>query len=190
MARPELITRDAIIDAALALADRSHWERVRLHEVAANAGCSLDDVRRHFREKEEIVDAWLDRADAAALALADRSPSFVELVDAWLSSLAPYRRVTREMIVTRLEPGHLHHQLPSLTRISRTVQWLREAARRDHAFVARALDESACTALFVAAFVHWLNDGSPAQRATRDRLAAAADAGERVGAFFGFHWTR
>lgn len=185
-----MATRDDIMDAALALADASHWERVRLHEVATRAGCSLDDIRAHFREKEEIIDAWFDRADASVLR-GQSSPGVTdrigELIIAWLDALAPYHRVTREMVLTRLEPGHLHHQLSSVLRISRTVQWLREAAGREHAFVARAFDETACTALFVATFVHWLYDESPQQQATRARLAGALDAAARTRSLLGLH---
>lgn len=178
-----MVTRDQIIDAALALADASHWERVRLHEVAASAGCTLDEVRAHFREKDEFIDAWFDRADQAVLR--GQGNPIGALVVTWLDALAPYRRVTREMVLSRLEPGHLHHQLPSVLRISRTVQWLREAAGRDHAFAARAFDEVACTTLCVTAFAHWLYDETPGQRATRERLAGALDAAARVRLFLG-----
>lgn len=156
-----MVSKDAVVDAALALADADHWERVRLRDVAERLECTLDDIRAQFREKEEIVDAWFDRADRAALSAtlpADTEDPFRALVGVWLDALEPYRRVTREMILTRLEPGHLHHQLPSLLRISRTVQWLREAAGRRQAFVARALDETACTAYFVTSFIGWLGD--------------------------------
>lgn len=185
-----MVTKDQIVDAAVALADASHWERVRLHEVAEHLGCTLNDIRAHFREKEEIIDAWLDRADAAMLGSESRDdPDPIHtLVMAWLDALAPHRRVTREMVLTRLEPGHLHHQLPSVLRISRTVQWMREAAGRKHGFVARALDETACTALCVSAFAHWLYDESPNQQVTRDRLRKTLDAGTRARLFVG--WTR
>ena len=59
--------RDAILDTALRLADASSWEAVRLHQVAAALGISLDDIRSHYREKEDLVDAWFDRADRALL---------------------------------------------------------------------------------------------------------------------------
>lgn len=156
-----MVSKDAVVDAALALADADHWERVRLRDVAAHLGCTLDDIREHFREKEEIVDAWFDRADRAALTTdipEGVDDPYRHLVSAWLAALEPHRRVTREMILARLEPGHLHHQLPSLLRISRTVQWLREAADRRQAFVARAFDETACTAYFVTTFIGWLGD--------------------------------
>ncbi len=178
-----MVSRHAIVDSALKLAQAGHWERVRLHEIAADLECSLDDIRQHFREKEEIIDAWFDRADEAMLSA---GPASVEaLVMAWLDALAPYRRVTREMVLTRLEPGHLHHQLPSVLRISRTVQWMREAAQREQAFVMRALDETACTALCVATFATWLQDESPRQEATRKQLHSMLQAGERLRALIG-----
>ena len=70
MSKPSL--RERIVDTALDLAERSSWETVRLHQVAVTLGIALDDVRAHFREKEDIVDAWFDRADAAMLREAAR----------------------------------------------------------------------------------------------------------------------
>lgn len=157
-----MVSRDAVIDAALELADADHWERVRLHDVAERLGCSLEDIRAHFDEKEDLVDAWLDRADRAVLvggpAVGD--DPFIEMVERWLAALAPYRRVTREMILTRLEPGHVHHQFPMLLRVSRTVQWMREAAGLSESFVARAFAETVCTARFLGRFACWLGAGT------------------------------
>ena len=47
-----------MVDAALALAEETSWEAVRLHALAARLDLSLQDVRQHFREKEEIADAF------------------------------------------------------------------------------------------------------------------------------------
>ncbi|HRQ58169.1 MAG TPA: hypothetical protein PLN31_12180 [Azoarcus taiwanensis] len=160
--------REHIVDAALAFAADSHWENLRLYDVAANLGISLNDIRRHFREKEDLVEAWFDRADAAMLAVPE-TPGFHELTSterihklimAWLDALAPYRLVTRQMIVNKLEPGHLHVQIPGLLRVSRTVQWVREAAGRNATFVRRALEETALTSIYLATFAHWMADDS------------------------------
>ena len=62
---------DRIVDAAVTLAEERSWEAVRLHDVAAALNITLDDIRRHFREKEDIVDAWFDRADSAIDACID-----------------------------------------------------------------------------------------------------------------------
>jgi len=167
--------RDRVLDAALALAGESSWEAVRLHAVARRAGLTLEDVRGVFREKEEVADAWFDRADAAMLARASRGDldaialpaRIAELLMAWFGALAPHRRVARQVLLGKLEPGHLHVQIPALMRISRTVQWLREAAGRDGSGLVRALEETALTAIFLAAVVTWLGDGSADSVRTR-----------------------
>lgn len=168
-----------ILDAALELAERSSWEAVRLHAVADHLGLTLTDIQPHYREKEELVDAWFDRADRAMLhdtaqpefAALDTRGRLERAILAWLEALHPHRRVTREMIVNKLEPGHLHVQVPALLRISRTVQWMREAAGRESTFLWRALEETATTAIFVATFTGWLLDESPNRERTRAALA-------------------
>jgi ubiquinone biosynthesis protein COQ9 len=175
-----------IIDAAIDLAEQDSWETVRLHAVATRLGVSLDDVRRVFREKEDIVEAFFDRADEAMLHAAE-APGFLDLptrvrlhrvIMAWLEALAPHRRVTRQMIGSKLEPGHLHIQIPGLLRISRTVQWMREAAYRDASYLRRALEEVATTSIYLATFCYWMGDGSRDSADTRrflDRLLGIAE---------------
>jgi len=178
--------KERIVDAALALAEERSWERVRLYEVADVLGMRLEEVRRHFREKEEVAEAWFDRADRALLEAAD-SEAFRRLpprdrvhraIMGWLDALSPHRRITREMVQNKLEPGHVHVQLAGLLRVSRTVQWVREAARRDASHGWRALEESVLTSIYLATFAYWLyDDSSSAQRTRRflDRLLAGAE---------------
>lgn len=179
-------TREKILTTALDLAGRKSWESVRLHDVAQELQISLNDVRAHFREKEELADAWFDRADAAMLEEAE-SPGFSELpprtrlhrlIMTWLAALAAHRRVTRQMIRGKFEPGHVHYQYAGLLRVSRTVQWLREAAHRDAVLPWRAMEETALTAIYLAAFFYWMRDDS--EKASRtgaflDRLLARAE---------------
>jgi ubiquinone biosynthesis protein COQ9 len=177
--------RGKIVDAALALAEQRSWEAVRLHDVADELGISLNDVRGYFREKEEIAEAWFDRADALMLEDA-ASVEFQSLpvrerlhrvIMTWLGVLAAHRRVTRQMILGKMEPGHLHVQIPALLRVSRTVQWFREAAHRDTTYVGRALEETVLTSIYLMTFFYWLQDDS--ESATRtgallDRLLRGA----------------
>lgn len=183
----QLPLRERIVDAALDLAERSSWETVRLHHVAAALAIPLDDVRVHFREKEDIVDAWFDRADGVLLR-ESAAPGFGalsvrarlhRLVMVWLGALATHRRVTRQMVLGKLEPGHVHYQVAGLLRVSRTVQWLREAARRETVLPWRAIEESALTGIYLATFVRWMWDESPEAKQTAallDRLLAQAGA--------------
>jgi len=185
--------RDKIVDTALVLAARHSWEALRLHDVALELGITLADIHRYFREKEELVDAWFDRADRAMLAHAT-DPDLLaisprervkRLLLHWLATLAPHRRVTRQMILNKLEPGHVHYLAGGLLRISRTVQWLREAARRDAVLPRRAIEETVLTGIYLSTFVYWMSDDSQDSTATAallDRLLAGA---ERVESAFG-----
>jgi ubiquinone biosynthesis protein COQ9 len=114
--------REAIVDTAVTIAERSSWEAVHLFDVASELNISLDDIRAHFREKEDLVDAWFDRADSQMLKAAETveflslSPRerLHHLIMAWLDALAAHRKVTRQMIGAKLEPGHLHIQIPAI----------------------------------------------------------------------------
>lgn len=180
-------TRDRIVDTALELAERDHWERVRLHDIAATLKLSLNDIRAHFREKEDIAEAWFDRADAAMLKRSEAA-GFADLetharihalIMAWLDALAEHRAPTRQMILGKLEPGHLHVQIPAVLRISRTVQWVREGSGCRAGFVQRALEESVLTTLYLMTFLHWMGDDSPASADTRALLARRLERAKR-----------
>jgi ubiquinone biosynthesis protein COQ9 len=176
--RPADLTANRIVDTALALAEQRSWEAMRLYDVAVAVGITLDDIRHDFREKEDLVDAWFDRADQAMLKAAEQ-PEFLSLptrerlhrlIMAWLGALAPHRRVTRQMILGKLEPGHIHIQIPAILRISRTVQWMREAAHRDPVYLRRALEEAGLTTIYLMTFCYWLQDDSPDSIRTREFL--------------------
>ncbi|HEX7044547.1 MAG TPA: TetR/AcrR family transcriptional regulator [Burkholderiales bacterium] len=181
------IDRDSIVDTALARAAQTSWEAVRLHDVAADLGVGLNDVRAHFREKEDIVDAWFDRADRAMLEVAARPEVVVlparerleRVMLAWFDALAPQRRVTRQMILNKLEPGHVHYQIGGLLRVSRTVQWMREAAGRKAVLPWRALEEAVLTGIYLATFCYWMYDDSPDSIRTRDFLRRRLERAER-----------
>ena len=170
--------RDAIVNTAVAIATRTSWEAVRFYDIAAEMNISLDEIRNYFREKEELVDAWFERADGIMLREADTAEFSAltpqqrihDLVMIWLDALAVQRKVTRQMILAKLEPGHIHIQIPAVMRISRTVQWIREAAQRDDTFLRRALEESALTTVYLMTFFFWMRDETPGSKNTRQFL--------------------
>lgn len=190
-----MVTADQIVNTAVELGEQKSWKAVRLHDVATGLGITLNDVHAHFREKEDIVEAWFERADRAMLRIA-RAPDFSfltprqrlhRLVMAWLASLYPYRKATRQMIYGKLEPGHLHLQIPGLMRVSRTVQWMREAAGRDATYLRRALEESALTSIYLATFAHWMNDSSSGSSRTSRFLDGCLSVGENLDRMLFFH---
>lgn len=158
-----------ILEVALRLADTDSWEKLTLQHVATELGISLADIYGCYRSKDDLVDAWFDTADSAMLTatLTAELPAanrIEQAINAWLRALAPYRKVTGQMLLYKLEPGHIHLQFAALLRISRTVQWLREAAKLTASGLPRIGQELALSSLFVAVFVYWLNDNSAAQQ--------------------------
>ncbi|MGR9074240.1 MAG: TetR/AcrR family transcriptional regulator, partial [Gammaproteobacteria bacterium] len=130
---------DQILDAALSLAESSTWENLHLYAVAQKLGIGLDRIRQFYPQKDDLVEAWFDRADSAVLNI-EPSPHFLNLavrerlhrvIMTWFEALAPHHRLTGEMLLYKLEFGHIHLQALGVMRISRTVQWFREAARID-----------------------------------------------------------
>jgi AcrR family transcriptional regulator len=183
--------RERIVDTALELAERRGWEAVRLHDVATELGIGLDDIRQHFREKEEIVDAWFDRADQAMLKegatpeMVTRTPRerLHRLLMTWLAALAAHKNPTCQMIANKLEPGHVHYVVGGLLHVSRTVQWWREAASRDAALPRRAVEETVLTSIYLATFVRWMRDDSTDAANTGaflDKLLAVAERAEKT----------
>jgi ubiquinone biosynthesis protein COQ9 len=184
--RPDI--EQSIVDTALMLAEERGWESVRLHQVAEALDISLDEIRLHFREKEEIIDAWFDCADAAMLQACE-TQGFGQistreklhlLIMKWLSVLHPHRHVTRQMIAGKLEPGHIHYKVQGLLRVSRTVQWLREAAGISSTLPWRALEETALTAIYVAAFTKWMFDDSEGSQSASRFLEESLNAACRL----------
>ena len=174
----------SIVDTALMLAEDKGWESVRLHQVAEALHIPLDEIRLHFREKEEIIDAWFDHADEAMLQARETEgfeqgctrKKLHQLLMKWLAALQPHRRVTRQMIIGKLEPGHIHYQAQGLLRVSRTVQWLREAAGISSTLPWRALEETALTAIYLATFTKWMFDDSKESQTTSRFLQESLNA--------------
>jgi AcrR family transcriptional regulator len=180
----------AIMAVALEQAARTGWESLRLFDVAAALDLSLADIYRHYRDADAIAEAWLARADRAMLA--PQGAGFGGLAPAqriervilrWLDALAPHRAVTRQILVGKLYPGHPHFVAGLLVRLSRTVQWVREAALLRGGPPQRQLEEIALTWLFVATVAVWTLDASEGQQATRRFLAGRLRDSERLQAW-------
>lgn len=174
-----------ILDTALQLAAKTGWEQLTLQQIAIAMQIRLADIYQYYRTKDDLVDAWFDRADVAMLSaqITAELPAAARLQQAiqhWLAALAPHHKVTGQMLLYKLEPGHIHLQLGGILRISRTVQWLREAANLTASGVARVGQELALSSLFVAVFIYWLNDSSPGQQRSLNLLQRKLQWGDAV----------
>ena len=183
-----------IMETALTLSESNSWENTHLHTIAQQLDISLDQIRRYYPQKDDIVEAWFDVADSAVLTLKPEHDFFEQsvcdrlhqVIMTWLEAMAPHRRITGEMLLYKLEFGHIHLQVLGIMRISRTVQWFREAARIDTTGPRRILEETGTTAIYLATLTHWLRDDSPDFHKTRDFLNQALSNSENCAAKAGF----
>lgn len=179
--------KEQIVDAALELAEQTSWESVRLSHVASRMGIGLDQIRKHFAEKEDIVDAWFDRADSALLNSIEQITAHSEMerrvhcaMMVWFDALSAHRRPTRQMIINKFEPGHLHFQVNGALRVSRTVQWMREAVELQDSLPWRAFSEAGMTGIYLATFAFWMFDTSSGSRNTRAFLSKRLNCADRM----------
>ena len=189
---------EQILDSAIRIAEGSSWESLRLHQIARDMDITLEVIQHFFRQKDDLVEAWYDRADRAMLAdaaLEDYqwlSPRerIHRSITCWLKSLGNHRRVSRDMLNYKLELGHIHLQVLGLLRISRTVQWILEAANREVVHLQRVGEEVALTGIYLATFTYWMfDDSTEAQKTTKllDRLLRQAEYFARLAVPLGIH---
>lgn len=157
-----------ILDAALEQAERSRWEAVTLHSIAQTLDISLYKIKTYYPQKDDLVEAWFDRADKAILCK-KKSAEFASLsarqrvhkiIMLWFLTLSEHRKVTKQMLYYKLEPGHIHLQVLGVMRISRTVQWFREAALLETKNIHRIIEELCLTSIYITSFARWLYDDS------------------------------
>lgn len=181
-------TQQHILDKSLELATQSSWEQLHLFDVAAALNLSLDQIRVHFSQKDDLVEAWYDRADVAMLKAAggktflklDIPQRLHKLIMAWLDALAKHKTISRDMLLYKFEPGHIHLQVLGTLRVSRTVQWLREAAHQDSTSLRRILEEIGLSSIYLLTFACWMNDTSEKQERTRAFLKRRLKRAEHV----------
>ena len=64
------------------------------------------------------------------------------------------------MLCYKLEFGHIHLQILGIMRISRTVQWFREAGLLKTQGIHRIIEEVFLTRIYLFSFARWLFDDS------------------------------
>lgn len=179
--------KDRILDEAVALAEEVGWNAVRLREVAERLDIPLAEILTHYRDLDAVADAWFERAWQAMLApppdgfsaLPARERLYQVLMR-WFDALAAHRRVTGQMLRTKLYPSHPHHWVPLVFNLSRSIHWLREAALLDATGAQRQMEEVGLSALFLATLADWLRDETPGQERTRERLRRRLDGADRA----------
>lgn len=178
---------DQVVDEAVRQAEEKGWEAVRLTEVARALELPISLVLTRFRDLDAVANAWFQRGLRAMLA--DKPDTFEDWPEririehcllAWFDAFAAHRRVTVQMLRTKAHLPHLHTWVPMAFDLSRTVQWLREAAQLEARYGTRRaqVEEVALTSLFLATLAVWSRDSSDGQRRTRQFVERRLKRGE------------
>lgn len=173
-----VITPQSALNKALDLAQQSSWEQFSLLQLADNLNCDLSVIRVHFRSKDDMAEALFDRADAAMLQLATHQAKenltsderLINCIMVWFNFLSPYKRLVKEILAYKFEPGHFHLQAHGITRVSRTVQWFIQASGRDYSGLKRIGDELAITSAYLLSLGFYFVDNSDQHSKTRALL--------------------
>ncbi len=168
--------RARALEAALEIAEERGWQRVRMRDVAELVGVPHARILDAYRDLDAVADAWFLRGWKGMLA--PKAPGFNALpaqqrietcMLGWFDALAPHREVTVQMLRGKAHLPHPHHWVPMIFNLSRTIQWLREAANLQAPYGTRRaeMEEVGLTWLFVATLWVWSRDQSLGQQRTR-----------------------
>lgn len=184
-AHGELLER-TIVDAAVSRAKAVGWDRVRFADIARDLDVPVSEILRVYCDLDAVADAWFARAAStmadAGMRAAEKPPKRrIEMAMlAWFDALASERRVTAQMLQSKLYPAHPHYWVPMIFSLSRTIQLLRDVAGLDATGRRRQVEEIGLSALFVAALGVWCNDESDGQKKTRAFVARWLAAANRA----------
>lgn len=188
---PDTVKRHIVAAALRVGAQVGSWDKVHVHEVAREAGVTLQELSHHFGDKDAIAEGFFDLADARVRAL-PQQPSWRALpvqarlervIWTWLETLAPYRALAGEMLRYKMHPEHLHLQARGVMRVSRTVQWMRETVMLQSVGWRREVEEAGLTSIYLATLGCWLSDRTAGSERTLGLLRRLLGRADRAAAW-------
>ncbi len=167
-----------IIDAAFSLAHQHGWANILISDVAKRLNCSISAIHCQFRSKDDIAEAWFDTVDSKTLQACEQQIETVNdpqqrlqlCIMTWFRQLQPHKKLVKDILLYKLEPGHLHLQAHGITRVSRTVQWFLDVCQRKYPGIEQIYDEATVTAAYLASFTKFFSDDSTDLQQTQRRL--------------------
>jgi AcrR family transcriptional regulator len=155
---------DHIIDTALALAAKIGWRDLSLAEIAAEAETPLSKVYPLYASKQDILDAFSRRVDAAVLAeeLDEEEmaqPARDRVFDVLMRRfdlLQPHREALANIIYDQMRDPAAG--LCSLVQLRRSMGWMLEAAGLSAGGLKGALRLKGLMAIYLATLRTWLKD--------------------------------
>lgn len=181
-----------ILDAALELAcKRDNWYDLSLVELAKYCDTSVNNIRLYYSDTNAIANAWFSRALEAMLSAKLESIEALPIkkrlefiIWRWFEALAPYHRISTQMLDTKLHLPHIHHWVPMAFDLSRLVQFWREMAGLHEGGRRRQIEEIVLTGIFLATLRAWCRDKSLQQSQAHSRLLTLLARADRSAEFW------
>ena len=171
------ITNDDIIDAAVKIADRDGWSRVRMMHVASFLNIPIAEILIKFRDMDAIADAWFERTvlligSTPPEGFEAKSPSarLFDIMNSWFTAMECHRNVSIEMLSEKLYLSHPHHWGPLVFSLSRLVHTFLDLALINSYGQRRRAEELAITIIILSAIRVWSRDQSDHRSNTRKYL--------------------
>jgi AcrR family transcriptional regulator len=174
---------DAVIDAALKLAETQGWRRTSFADIAEEAGLGMSELYRRFRSKGAILDAFVRRIDLATLEGVetgkDESSPRDRLFDLFMrrfDALQPYKGA-----VAALARELSLHPLAALcagARLCRSMAWMASVAGLPGGGPFGLLRAKALAAIYLYTMRIWLRDESEDHAKTMAALDQALSRAE------------
>lgn len=154
---------DAVIDAALRLAEAKGWGRTSFADIAEEVGLSLSELYARFRSKRAILEAFVQRIDRATLDGAEAAKDgdqvrdrLFELFMRRFDALQPHKPA-----VAALMRELMRHPLAVLCsgrRLCRSMAWIASVAGLPTGDLLGPLRLKALSAIYLYTLRTWLAD--------------------------------
>ena len=160
-----------LIAAALKLAETRPWGEISMLEIADTAAMPLDEVRRAFGSKSQILAAFMRLVDDAVLKRAPtkvdegaRRDALFEVIMSRLDVLAPYKTALKS--IAKAAPTDTSLIMPYLN----TQRWMLTAAGINGDGPTGLLRVGGLGSLYGSVFRTWLDDDDPGHARTMAAL--------------------
>lgn len=176
------IPRDPL-DVALDLAARHGWRRLRLSEVAAEAGLPLADLYRRYPSKRSLFAGVMARVDLAVLAdgPGEGDNARERLFDVMMrrfDALKPHREAVRAFL--REAPFSPGLGLMALGPTARSLRWMLAAAGLDASGPVGRLRGKGLALIYLKTMRVWLGDNTEDANETMASLDRELQKAERL----------
>jgi len=178
-------TRNAIIDALVALAGERRWDAISLEGLAARAGVSLAQLRSAYDGRMAVVADFTRRTDQAVLAGIDADmagePARERLFDvlfARLEALAANREAVRNLARAARRDPLLALELNRIVAVS--MGWMLTGAGISATGPGGLVRTQGLTLVWARVLRTWLDDDDPGLARTMAELDRRLREGERI----------